>query len=62
MVANLIALGSLGFTVLGSAWKLCHHFDARLDLLQVDRETLRAELRVLEYRVTRLELERSEVK
>ena len=55
MVGEIIALGSLTVSVLGSAWKIYNHFDARLDILQVDRETLRAEMRVLEYRIDRLE-------
>lgn len=61
MVGEIAALATLSVSVLGSAWKLYHHFDARLDLLQVDRETLRAEVRILEYRITRLEMAGQEV-
>ena len=62
MGAELVAIASLGISVLGAIWKLYNHIDERLDLLQVDRETLRAELRVIEYRVSRLELMGSEAK
>ena len=55
MVAEIVAIVSLGGSTLGSIWKLYHHIDKRLDLLQVDRETLRAEVRVLEFRINRLE-------
>lgn len=55
MGAELIAIGSFGLSMLGSIWKLYRHLDERLDLLQVDRETLRAEMRMLDYRVSRLE-------
>ena len=60
-MAEVIALASLSVSVLGSAWKLYNHFDGRLDLLQVDRETLRAEVRILEFRIDRLEQQNQEV-
>ena len=55
MVAEIVAIVSLGGSTLGSIWKLYHHLDKRLDQLQADREALRAEVRLHEFRISRIE-------
>ena len=55
MVAEIVAIVSLGGSTLGSVWKLYHHLDKRLDQLQTDREVLRSEVRLQEFRISRLE-------
>lgn len=55
MGVELAAIASLGITTLGAIFKLYRHLDQRLDILQVDRASLRADFRLLEYRIDRLE-------
>lgn len=55
MGAEWVAIGSLGVSIIGSVWKLYRHIDRRLDQTEVDREGLKAELRLLGYRITRIE-------
>lgn len=60
-VAELVAIAGLGVSVLGAHWRLYKHLDERLDLLQVERESLRAEIRIIDYRLARLEESRGEL-
>ena len=55
MVAEVLALGSLSVSVLGSAWKLHQHFDSRLDGMETERAVIQTQLQLCEYRITQLE-------